>query len=104
MSEAVEELAAALEEHGTSRADFRDVSDSQRYTIARWLVIARSQANASNAPEDKTQGRYGEHLVRKKNRYFHACGRAGIEVKEANAIWWSAVYGGAAPVERRKLV
>lgn len=104
MSEAVRELAGSLEGHGTSRADFREVSDSQRYQIARWLVIARSQANASNAPDDKTQGRYGEHLARKKNRYFHACGRAGIGVKEANAIWWSAVYGGAAPVERTRLV
>jgi len=104
MSEAVVELAAELEQHGTSRADFRDVSDSQRYHIARWLVIARSQVNASNAPEDKTQGRYGEHLIEKKNRYFHACGRAGIGVKEAKSIWWSAVYGGAAPVERRKLI
>lgn len=104
MSEVIEELAQSLEEYATSRADFRDAGDGQRYRIARWLVIARSQARASNAPEEKRTGRYGGHLIDKKNRYFHACGRAGISVKEANTMWWNYVYENAAPYQRVRLV
>lgn len=104
--EHIEELANSLEDHGTNRADFRDANDAQLYQVARWLHLARAQVNASNAPDDTLEGTraYSDHLIDKKNRYFHACGHAGIGVKEANSIWWSVVYDGLAPYRRTRNV
>lgn len=91
MSNVVTEMASSLEEYGSSRANFHEVNPTSRHMVARYLVIARSQANASNAPEDMTEGRYGEELRRKRDAYFHACGRAGIDMKEASIIWSNVV-------------
>ena len=100
----INEVADSLEDYASSRADFRNADSSQRWAIARLLVIAKSQVTASNEPEDKTTGRYGTQLVQKKCSYYHACGRAGVSMKEANAIWWNFVYDNAAPNERANLV
>jgi len=106
MSEAIQELADSLEEHATNRADFRDANDAQRYQVARWLFLARSQVNASNAPDDTLEGSrvYASQLMKKRDRYFYACGQAGIEMKEATKIWWNAVYDGLAPYRRSRNV
>lgn len=106
MSDAIEELAESLEEHASNRADFRDATNAQRYQVARWLFLSRAQVNASNAPEDTLEGdrAYADHLLRKRDRYFHACGNAGIGIKEANQMWWSAVYDGLAPYRRSRNV
>lgn len=106
MSDAIESVADELEEHGSNRIDLRDVTDAQRHQIAKWLVVARAQVNANNSPDDTLSGsyEYADHLIDKKNRYFHACGNAGIDVNEANLIWWSAVYDGLAPYRRKRNV
>lgn len=98
VSSAVRELAAELEDHGTSRANFRSLSDSDRYRVARVLVIARSQVNATNADFDNSRFRW--HMHRKKEEYLYVCGDVGISMEEARGIWWSVVYGGVAPVDR----
>lgn len=98
VSSAVRELATELEDHGTSRANFRSLSDSDRYRVARVLVIARSQVNATNADFDNDKFRW--HMHRKKEEYFYVCGDVGVDWDEASYIWWSAVYGGVAPVDR----
>lgn len=106
MTEAIEELADSLEEHASNRADFRDANNAQRYRVAEGLFLARTQVNASNAPDDTLEGSraYADQLMRKRDSYFHACGQAGMDMKEAKKMWWSAVYDGLAPYRRTRNV
>ena len=104
MSDAIESIANELEDHGSNRIDLRDVTNSQRHQIAKWLVVARAQVNATNSPDDTLSGsyEYADHLIDKKNQYFYACGNAGIDIKEANLIWYSVVYNELTPHRRKK--
>lgn len=106
MTEAIQELADSLEEHASNRADFRDVNDAQRYRVAEQLFLAQAQVNANNAPDDTLAGdrAYTNQLLRKRDSYIHACGQAGIDMKESRQMWWSAVYGGLAPYRRSRNV
>jgi hypothetical protein len=103
MSDATRELASSLEDHGTSRADFRDISDDERHAIARQLVIARAQAQS---PEQEVwkEEQYRWHMRRKKELYYYECGAAGLDRKEAEQIWWSVVYDNPAPYKRDSLI
>lgn len=103
MSNAVKEMAAELEEHASSRANFQNVSDDDRWEIARELTIARAQAQDPNS-DVWEKPPYREAMRRKKEVFHHRCGKAGIPIHEANYIWWNAVYGGVPPYQRNKVV
>lgn len=105
MSAEVEDLSENLETYASSRANFHEASDRDRYRVAKLLHISRAQVNSSNAPnETMTSGAYAQNLLKKKNRLFHYCGRAGISVREAKNMWWNYVYDGRSPSERYKLL
>ena len=91
MTEAIRRMAEEMPDHQTSRgAEFRNISVEERYGMARALVIARSQANATNANWESRAFRY--HMRRKKESYMYSAGRHGVDTKEARAIWNSIVY------------
>jgi hypothetical protein len=105
-TEHIETVANDLEEYGSSRADFHQVSDEHRKSIARKLVIARNQAHrraegGENLWESK---KFKSHMRRKKISFFHSCGSAGVSFEEANFIWWEFVYDGVAPSKREQFV
>jgi hypothetical protein len=89
MAQRVTELANSLESHASNRATFHGASDKDRRAVAKWLTIARVQAQ--NEPDDNREREYNEHMNRKRNNYFYQCGRAGIDIEEARAMWSSVV-------------
>ena len=96
MSEPAESLGQELESHASSRADFRQLSAKQRTHIAKSLVIARSQVDTGNENEMR--------LIDVKCGYFYKCGAYGLDLQEAQSIWWSVVYENPSPAERREYV
>lgn len=101
-SETVEEVADALEEHGSSRANFRDVSDNERRLIARQLILGRSQANASNADWDDMSFR--SRMLETRVAYAYECGQAGMSPRESRYVWWNFVHDDPPPVSRDELI
>lgn len=94
MTEQIDELAETLENHASSRADFRSASESQRREIAKWLVIARVQVENSG---DGNRDAYKIQLIEKRSRYFHVCGAAEISIEEATYLWSNVVYSNTKP-------
>ncbi len=103
MTEVIKELADELEEYGSSRADFRNLSQDERERIARQLVIARAQARSPDSDKWDNE-RYVSQMIKKRVQYSYEAGRAGLDPEEARAIWWNCVYDDPAPVDRDKLV
>jgi hypothetical protein len=102
-TDATLEIAREIPEHQTNRgSEFREISVQERKTMARLLNIARVQATASNADWDDRAFR--RTMMRKRLDYMYECGQLGVDVTEARAIWWSVVYDGATPHQRRDLV
>lgn len=103
MTHSVHELAEELPDHQSSRgAEFRQISVEERYPLAKELVIARSQTNASNADWDSDE--YRREMRRRKNMYFQEAGRLGISFDEAENIWWSVVHGSPSPHRRNNVI
>lgn len=97
----VSELAQSLEDYASSRAEFRNATNSQREKVASWLVQARVQVRASDAPDNtRGAGAYTRALSAKKNRFFYACAEADISISDAEGMWWNYVYDGIPPAER----
>lgn len=103
MTEVIEELADELEEYGSSRADFRNLSQDERERIAGQLVIARAQARAPDSDYWDNE-RYVSQMIEKRVQYSYEAGKAGLDPEEARAIWWNCVYEEAAPCDKDKLV
>lgn len=100
MSDAVRQMCEEMEEYQTSRGDeFRNIEPSERYGMARALVIARSQAHNSGKPLGGPEAKW-EHepfrqaMRRKKESFMYHAGRLGVDTKEARAIWNGVVYEG----------
>lgn len=101
VSDAVRAVAEEMPDHQSSRgAEFRTLSVEDRLPMARQLVIARSQVNASNA--DWNCERYRYHMRQKKETYLYHAGRLGVDIEEADNIWWSIVHDNPAPVEKQR--
>lgn len=101
MTEVTRELAEELPDYQTSRGnEFRTVSVEDRMSLARVLVVARSQVNASNADWDDDD--YRRSMRRVRNRYMHISGILDIRFEEAERIWWNYVYDDPSPHERRE--
>lgn len=66
------------------------------------LTISRVQAQAPDA--DWSNDRFRTAMQRKKENYMYECASLGVDIREARAIWWSAVYENAAPHRRSELV
>lgn len=100
---AIRDLAEELPEHQTSRGrEFRTIPAEERDLLAKPLVMARSQAQATDADWDDQ--RFLSEIAKKKNMYFYNAGQLHLDVKEANHIWWSVVYDDPSPAERRDLI
>lgn len=91
-----QELAERLEEYGSSRADFRELSDDERDRVANLLLIARNQSNLDGGTD--------RHMIMNRSQYFHTCGEVGISYGEARNIWWTFVHESPAPADRADLV
>ena len=94
MSEAIEELANELEERASSRANFNQLSGNERRNVARYLIIARSQARNSGNSD----------LTDAKVQFFYTCGEVGVPFNEARNLWWTVVHNNPAPYDREDLV
>lgn len=100
-------VAEELEEYGTSRADFRELSQAQREEIAKPLARARRMASKRDDTEPdewKRTGVWRSHLEKEKNTYNYVCGEYGIDKKEVRVMWWNYVYEHAPPYMRNRLV
>lgn len=103
MTNNIEQCAEELPDYQTSRGnEFRNISFEERLPLARRLVRARSQANASNRDFDDPAQR--REMARKRGDFFYEAGALGIEHRQARSIWMNYVYSGAAPHERRELI
>lgn len=75
-------VAEHLEEFGTSRADFRELSDSQRIAVGKRIVIHCNRYAID-----------GQIVGREEAIFFHLCGSVGIDFGEARAMWNNATEG-----------
>lgn len=71
-----------LEEFGTSRAHFGHLSEQERISVGRRVVILCNRHAVD-----------GPIVGREKEIFFHLCGDVGIEFSEARAIWNNAYDG-----------
>jgi hypothetical protein len=91
-----------MEKHQTSRGnEFRSTEPSERYEMARALVIARSQVQ-NEQWESET---FRRAMRRKKTEYMYQAGTLNVDEGEAREIWHSVVYEGIdnSPAERKRL-
>lgn len=96
----IAEIAGSLEDYGSSRANFQQAMPDERVAVAKQLLIAKSQHENSGEPDEP----YKAHMAQKCARYFHECGKAGIDINEAKYIWWNFVYDDPDPNERDSLI
>lgn len=73
MHENVHRVAKNLEMFGTSRADFRQLSDDDRQRVAKRVAIHLAHPNT---PRNEAR-----HI------FFHITGEVGIKFKEARNMW-----------------
>lgn len=94
------DVAEEIPYHQTSRGrEFNDIPPTDRIPLARQLIIARSQATASNGDWDSSE--YRRSIMRTKVSYYYQAGRLGVDETEAETIWWSFVHDDPSPYEKR---
>lgn len=92
-----------LEEYGSSRADFRHLSNAQRERLERTLKAAYSQASNAES-EDWDDPKFRRAMRRKRTAWSYQAGRYNLPSHECNYIWWNFVYDKPAPYQRDKYV
>lgn len=96
----IRRVAEEMPDHQSSRgSEFRGISIEQRIPMARYVVIARSQASSKDADWSDTSFR--QQMSKKKARYFHEAGNLGVNFEEASNIWRRMVLGTPSPHEYR---
>lgn len=89
-----------LLDNASSRANFSQCDDEDLEEIVDRLTIARAQADEEMV-DDPT---YRSQMEIQRSLFFHEAGRAGIDYKQANFIWWNFVWDNPAPCDRAELV
>lgn len=75
-------VAEHLEMFGTSRADFRELSDGERIAVGRRVTILCSRHKVD-----------GPIVGNEEAIFYHLCGEVGIDFEEARAMWNNAYNG-----------
>jgi len=75
-------VANNLELFGTSRADFRQLSEEERVSIGKRIGIHLSRQRVD-----------GTIMEWERPRFFHMCGDYGIDYNESKAMWHNATEG-----------
>jgi hypothetical protein len=81
-TDAIEQAASCLEMLGTSRANFHQLSTSERRAVGKVVVIQLNRKSVG-----------GSHQRREEQHFFHLTGKSGIKFKEAATIWREITTG-----------
>lgn len=76
-------VAEHLEMFGTTRADFRELSEGQRISVGKCVTILCSRHNVD-----------GTIVGNEEAIFYHLCGKVGIDFGEARAMWNNAYKDG----------